>query len=233
MARLLVVGIYMADLANTMDHLSIELAASRSHYVEQRWAALTLSGKGRCDLPMTQIIVTDPTPKFRLLNKLIDNADEFDWVFLCDDDVEVEPGFLDSIISISQKYDFALFQPARTVDSLTDHPIVQVMPGLVARRTRFVEIGPLVCIRRDAVRHLLPFGDDCGMGWGLDFVWPVRLERAGLRIGIIDAVTVAHRIRPPVATYRHSSASRDMFWVVAGEEHLSLDEAFTIVEAYA
>ena len=233
MANILATGVYLADRPNTAAHLMRELAGSRTHHVVQRWIALAPGGSGRCDLPSTEMVVTEPTPKFILLDQLIRDAGEFDWLLLCDDDVEVGDGFLDLLIGLSERYDFALSQPARSVDSFTDHPIVQVLPGLLARRTRFVEIGPLTCVRRDALPHLLPFGNVSGMGWGMDFVWPARLESAGLRMGIVDAAVLAHRIRPPVTGYSRDTAEREMHLTLARNRHLSLDEAFTVLEAYA
>ena len=232
MANILAVGVYMADRPNTAAALASELAASREHTVVQRWIALAPGGVGHFGLPATVMIISEPTPKFALLDRVIGDARDFDWLLLCDDDIEVGQGFVDRLIGYSQRYDFALSQPARTTDSYIDHPIVQVLPGLVARQTRFVEIGPLVCLRRDAMELVIPFGPACGMGWGLDFVWPARLECAGLRLGIIDATPIAHRIRPSTASYDQSTAQRAMDSVLEREPHLSEDEAFSVLETY-
>jgi len=232
MARVLAVGVYLADRPNAAAHLIYELAGSAKHTVVQRWIALAADGKGRAALPNTELVVTKPTPKFSLLNKVIQDAADFDWLVLCDDDVEVGPNFVDRLIDLSDHFDFALSQPARTTDSFTDHSIVQVLPGLLARRTRFVEIGPIVCIRRDAMALLLPFGEECQMGWGLDFIWPLKIEGAALRMGIVDAVPVAHRIRPPAVGYDSGDAQRTMSWALAAHPHLTRDEAFTVLEAY-
>jgi hypothetical protein len=221
----------MADRPNTAVHLIDAFAASEAHTVTQRWIALAPEGEGVFDLPATVTVMTERTPKFVLLQRLLDDAAAFDWIILSDDDAEVGPGFLDNFLNLATRYDFALAQPARTTDSFTDHPIVQVIPGMNARLTRFVEIGPLVAIRRDAAPILLPFGH-CGMGWGLDFVWPVRLEAAGLRLGIVDGAPAAHRLRPPVMSYSHRDAHREMADLLARERHLTLDEAFRILEIY-
>ncbi|MDE2318917.1 MAG: hypothetical protein KGK02_04375 [Rhodospirillales bacterium] len=223
----------MAHAPNTAAHIIDELGASQQHDVVQRWIALAPGGKGQFDLPSTMMVVKERKPKFQLLDQLTGDAGEFDWVFLCDDDVEFSTGFLDRFIGLAERYDFALCQPARTVDSFTDHPIVQVLPGLTARQTNFVEIGPVVCIRRDAARLLMPFGPAAGMGWGLDFVWPRIIARAGLRLGIIDATPVSHRIRPPAVSYDSGKAHQEMSLLMARHEYLTKDEAFTILEAYA
>ncbi|WP_419757429.1 hypothetical protein [Acidisoma sp.] len=232
MSSVLAVGIYLADRPHAAGHLLYELAGSRAHEVTQRWTALAPGGAGYCDLPCTVAIEISPAPKFSLIDAMTHDADNFDWVFLCDDDIEVPADFIDNFIELAERFDFALCQPARTTDSYIDHGIVARMAGLSARRTRFVEIGPLVAIRRDAMPLLLPFGNDCGMGWGLDFIWPGIIEEAGLRMGIIDAVPVAHRMRKPVTGYDHGGASRAMFQLMAAHPHLPREQAFTVLEAY-
>jgi hypothetical protein len=232
MSRVLVVGIYLADQPHAAGRLLYELAGSGVHEVTQRWTALAPGGEGHCDLPCTVSIEVVPASKFALIDMTTEDAYNFDWVIICDDDIELPDEFLDDFLGLAERFDFALCQPARTADSYIDHGIVMQMPGLSARRTRFVEIGPLIAIRRDAVPLLLPFGVDCGMGWGLDFIWPGIIERAGLRMGIIDAVPVAHRMRKPVTGYDHEGASRAMFHLLAAHPHLPRDEAFTVLEAY-
>jgi hypothetical protein len=231
-SRVLVAGIYLADRPNAAGHLLYELAGSGAHEVTQRWTALAPGGEGHCDLPCTVSIEVAPAPKFVLIDAMTHDADDFDWVLICDDDIEVPPDFLDEFLELAQRFDFALCQPARSADSYIDHPIVARMTGLSARRTRFVEIGPLVAIRQDAIPLLLPFGHDCGMGWGLDFIWPGIIEAAALRMGIIDAVPLVHRMRKPVTGYDHEDASRAMFGLLAAHPHLPRDAAFTVLEAY-
>lgn len=232
MSSVLVAGIYLADRPHVAGHLTFELASSRTHEVTQRWTALAPGGVGFFDLPCTVTIVVDRAPKFALIDATTRDAGAFDWVLIIDDDVELPEGFLDRFIALADRYDFALCQPARTEDSYIDHSIVMRMPGLAARRTRFVEIGPVFAIRRDAMPLLMPFGAECGMGWGLDFVWPGIIEPAGLRMGIIDATPVAHRLRKPVAGYSHGDASQEMFRRMAAHPHLSHAEAFTVLEAH-
>jgi hypothetical protein len=142
-------------------------------------------------------------------------------------------GFLDSYLRLVREHDFALCQPARTHDSYIDHAFVEQLDGLTARRTRFVEIGPLFSIRRDAMPVLLPFDEQSPMGWGYDFMWPPALESAGLTLGIVDRVPVAHSVRKPVAQYDYQTVDRQMKQYLEGRRHLSQNESFFIWEAYA
>lgn len=230
--EILIAGIYLADRPNTAAHLIYEFAGARRTRVTQRWVALAADRPGDCDLPCTISIRLQRTPKFLLVNDLTADAARFDWILLVDDDVELPPDFIDSFIDLAERYDFALCQPARTVDSYIDHPLVMQNPGVKARQTRFVEIGPVTAIRRDAAQLILPVAADCGMGWGLDYVWPRVMEDAGLRMGIVDATPIAHRMRRQVSGYGYDDAARGMSEVLAANRHLTRDQAFQVLDAY-
>ncbi|GAB0119616.1 hypothetical protein [Acidisoma sp. 7E03] len=232
MTEVLVAGVYLADRPNTAAHIVYECAGARRVRATQRWVALAPSGTGDCDLPGTVAIQRERTPKFLLLNALTTDAARFDWILLMDDDVELPPGFLDRFIAVAEACDFALCQPARTADSYIDHPIVMENPGVSARRTRFVEIGPVTAIRRDAAALILPVPEDCGMGWGLDYVWPQVMEEAGLKMGVVDATPIAHRMRRQVSGYGYDDAARAMFLLMARHRHLTREDAFQVLDVH-
>ena len=77
-------------------------------------------------------------------------------------------------------------------------------PGLAARRTRFVEIGPVTAVHASAFATLLPF-PALHMGWGLDAHWSAAAADAGLALGVVDATPVRH-LRPVAASYPHAAA---------------------------
>jgi hypothetical protein len=233
--RVLVVGIYLTDRENRVHHVRQELGRSMRWLVEQRWIAL-----GRSEPPLdlaavTSSVVRDVRPKFELLNGLLqpNRLDPYDHVLVCDDDVHLPEAFLDRYLALVERHDLALAQPARAHGSYVDHSIVEQMDGLDARLTRFVEIGPVFSMRRDVLRLLLPFDEASPMGWGYDFVWPVALEGAGLRMGIVDATPVAHDLRPPAAHYDVMAEQRVMKEFLDHRPHVSRAEAFTVLEAYA
>jgi hypothetical protein len=229
--RVLFAGVYLADIENTAAHVTDVLSRSTHLDIEMRWIALTTKN-AKTDVPGTVAVVRERTPKCVLINRLLEKFETFDWVILCDDDVEIAEGFADALIAMADYADFALLQPARTLDSYIDHPIVGQFPGLLARQTHFVEIGPVVCLRRDAARLLLPFSPESAMGWGLDLVWPQRIESAGLRMGVIDAVPVAHRIRAPVTGYNYDAANAEMSRVLAANPHLEAADAMQILQVF-
>jgi hypothetical protein len=233
MAKILACGVYLADRTNCAAEAIAELDLSRDHQLEQRWIALDVSGNGNNRLPYTVATVTQATPKFMLLNGLLADASDFDAMFVLDDDVMLPQHFLDRYLRLASQYKFALSQPARTFDSYIDHSFTMQMPGLVARSTRFVEIGPVFCIDRDAFELILPFDATSPMGWGLDFVWPVRIEKSGKRMGIIDALPVSHSLRKPVTNYSREPVELDANKLFSENDYLSRADAFTLLEGYA
>ena len=118
----------------------------------------------------------------------------FDWLLIVDDDVELPRDFLDVFISLAEHHGFRLAQPAHAFASHAAWEVTRRRPGLTARRTRFVEIGPVTAIRADAFDALLPF-PDLQMGWGLDAHWGALAAQRGWKVGVIDAVPVRH-VRP-------------------------------------
>ena len=233
MARVLACGICLVDRPNCAAEAIAELDLTQDHHLEQRWIALDLTNVGNCDLPHLVARVTRRTPKFQLLNGILADASEFDAVLIIDDDVMLPRHFLDRYLRLATQYKFALSQPARTPDSYIDHSFTMQMPGLVARSTRFVEIGPLFCILREAFDLILPFDAVSPMGWGLDFVWPARIEQLGKRMGIIDVLPVSHSLRKPVTNYERDTVERGMNQLLSENDHLSRSDAFTLLEAYA
>jgi hypothetical protein len=233
--RVLVLGVYLVDRPNLAAEISVELGSSTRWRVEQRWVALGRSPVPSALAPVTTWTSIQPTPKFELVNRLLRDAAPggFDYVVVSDDDIALPAGFLDAYLALVEQHDLALAQPARTHDSYIDHRFVEQLDGLDARWTRFVEIGPLFSIRRDALARLAPFDPGSPMGWGYDFVWPVVMEEAGLHMGIVDATPVSHSLRKPVANYDYATANQSMKAYLAAHPHLTRDRAFTIVRAFA
>ena len=230
----LVTGIYLSGQKNNIENLVSHFHTSGNWKVVQKWIAIGENGHSREVKKVTVLNFQNGKPKFVLLNELFakENLNNYKYVVICDDDILLPEQFIDDYLELVEKHDFALAQPSRTHNSYIDHPFVQQFSGLEARRTRFVEIGPLVSIRRDAFKVMLPFDESTFMGWGYDFVWPCLIEKAGLRMGIIDATPVDHSMRKPVKNYNYDIANQSMFDYLSHNPHLSKDEAFRILESY-
>jgi hypothetical protein len=233
--RVLVLGIYLADRLNTAQALVHAYGSATEWDVTQRWIALGQQTDASRLEDVTVAVLDRRLPKFTLLNQELSKAcvDDFEFILVSDDDIELPPSFLDSYLRLVERHDFALAQPARAHGSYVDHPFVEQLDGIRARRTNYVEIGPLLSMRQDAARLMLPFDTSSPMGWGYDFVWPRLLGAAGLKLGIVDATPVEHAIRKPVEEYAWDEADRQRRDYLAARPHARSEEAFVIVESYA
>ena len=112
------------------------------------------------------------------------------WLVVSDDDVVFDRGDVLALVSLSTHAELDLVQPARS-DTEVDHVITAARRLSVARRTSFVEIGPLFAVGPGWRDRIVPFPEERGMGWGLELEWH-ELHREGCELGIVDAVRVRH-----------------------------------------
>jgi hypothetical protein len=229
--RALVLGIYLAGRPNTAEHVAGSLAGSRVD-VSQRWVALGGEPAGGQLGDVTALTVAEPTPKYLLLNRLLAEEDlgSYDYVLTLDDDIVVPEGFLDLFLGVQAGVGFALAQPARTNNSYVDHPIVLQQRGVLARRTLFVEIGPVVSFGREIYDAVFPFDESSPMGWGFENVWAYRVHESGKAQGIVDAVPVDHSVRAPVAYYQWSDANADRERYLAQHPHFTYEECVRVLD---
>ena len=232
--RVLVAGIVLAQAENLAQSIIENFAGSREWDVDQKWVSIG-EGNDRLQDSVIAEVLSKAEPKFTILNRILAGAPlpAYDYAIVVDDDIELPHNFIDRYLALADRYDLALAQPARTHDSYIDHPFVEQLDGIVARQTRFVEIGPLFSIRADAFPLLLPFDLTSPMGWGYDLAWPVTMAAAGLKSGIIDALPVSHNLRKPVSSYDREDVVRQMSSYRANHEHLKPEEAFFIIESFS
>lgn len=234
--EVLAVGICLADRENTARDVQARLAEARQFRVEQRWVSV------RAEVGSKQPGVRRPflktgalRPKYEFLNEIIDKSDlgRFSYLMILDDDIALPIGFVDAFLDLQSRLDFAIAQPARTTGSFIDLPIVEEHPGLIARRTLFVEQGPVISFRRDIFESVLPFDLRSPMGWGYENIWSLRLDARGRRLGIIDATPVDHGIRRPVTGYSWENADRGRTALLAAVEHRPTSDCFRVIEPFA
>jgi hypothetical protein len=132
-------------------------------------------------------------PRCALLNALIGGTDlsAFDWIIVMDDDFEFQRGSLASFLAIAEGAGISLAQPARAYGRYRSFRLINRNPLGVARLTSYVEIGPIIAVNQAWASRILPFPESYGMGWGLDLLWS-DLRKEGLRLGVIDWVTINH-----------------------------------------
>jgi hypothetical protein len=234
MAKLLVVGVYLADKPNLALSVTHSINQSKLWSVDFRWARIGFSAADAELQAVTKLTISQPMAKMAILNRLLSDIElaDYEYVMVLDDDIVIPDGFVDRYLEIKASRGFALSQPARTHSSYIDHYFVAQLMGIESRQTNFVEIGPLFVVSRSAYSLILPLDERPPMGWGLDFVWPVLIERHGLSMGIIDASPVEHSFRQPVAYYDHTEADIGMKKFFAENEHLSYEETFRIFKSY-
>jgi hypothetical protein len=227
--RVLVLGVYLPDGAGHMATAVNRLRSSRHRLT----FALGAAGKPDPDLADITSLAGLEAGKFANLNRLAATAQPLanDWIVLLDDDVAFGPGFLDRMLIVAERLGFAMAQPALRRSSHTAWEVTRRRSGL-ARRTRFVEIGPVLLLNRDIYRALSPFPEE-GMGWGLDVHWGAVAEKEGWRLGVVDAAPVAHDARPTGSEYSHTEALDAATNFLANRDHLSYERAEEVLESFS
>jgi hypothetical protein len=166
--------------------------------------------------------------KFENLNRLLADAGpgDYDWLLVCDDDVVLPGRFVDRLLGLCERLDLALAQPAQTLASHAAWPVTRRRRGSLARETRFVEIGPVTAIRRDAAEVLTPF-PELRFGWGLDLHWGALAREQGWRLGVLDALPVRHDEAGVASGYGHEQAVEEARRFLDGRPFVPSAEANT------
>jgi GT2 family glycosyltransferase len=205
--RVHVVGVVRAENDRTVARLRRELARSR-HDVALYLAA-PAPGAGKWANVNAALAATP--------------LGSADWLLIVDDDVVLPRGFLDRFLALAEAFGLELAQPAHAFASHAAWDVTRRRPGVLARRTRFVEIGPVTALSARAAAELLPF-PDLQMGWGLDGRWSAIAAEHGWPIGVIDATPVRH-LRPVAASYPRDAAIAEAEAFLDGRAYVTRDEA--------
>jgi hypothetical protein len=172
--------------------------------------------------------------KFENLNRLLAAAAPAsppDWLIAADDDVELAPRFLDRFVALCERLELDIAQPAQTMRSHAAWRVTRRRPFSLARRTQYVEIGPLTAFSRRAAAELTPF-PELRFGWGLDNHWGALARERGWRLGIVDALPVRHEWRRVAATYTHADAIEEGRRFLAGRPYVRTEEAQRTLATY-
>lgn len=170
--------------------------------------------------------------KFENLNRLLAAAPplgEFDWLIVSDDDVELAPRFLDRALALCERLRLDIAQPAQTMRSHAAWRVTRRRPLSLARRTDYVEIGPVTIFSRRAAAELTPF-PELRFGWGLDNHWGALARERGWRLGILDSLPVRHETQKVATTYTHAEAIEEGRRFLAGRPYVRTEEAQRTLE---
>jgi hypothetical protein len=225
-----VLGIYSGDYAGHMARAVNELALSR------RQVRVTL---GALDEPAPELaghtLLSELRGggKFENLNALLEQvpADQAGWVLVIDDDVELPHGFLDRLLFLAERFELQLAQPALRRTSHAAWAVCRRERWSVLRRTRLVEIGPLILFHRSVISDLLPF-PPLRMGWGLDLHWGGLARERGWRLGVVDAVPIRHEARVTAVDYDRRSAVEELRRFLSGRAHIDRNTALSVIERH-
>jgi len=149
------------------------------------------------------------TKKFRMLYDLFYEDSplwDYEAIWLPDDDLLTTSRDIGVLFHLFRKFGLDLAQPSLSQGqgSFPNHPITIQRPRNDLRHTAFVEVMCPVFSRR-ALKICIGTMRDVESGYGLDHLWPALLGYPRSRIGIIDAVSLAHT-RPIGATYDIATA---------------------------
>ena len=170
--------------------------------------------------------------KFENLNRLLAAAeplDGFDWLIVCDDDVELAPRFLDRALALCERLQLDLAQPAQTMRSHAAWRVTRRRPFSLARLTSYVEIGPVTLFSRRAATELTPF-PELRFGWGLDSHWGALARERGWRLGILDSLPVRHESQRVASTYAHAEAIEEARRFLVDRPYVTATEAQRTLE---
>ena len=149
------------------------------------------------------------TKKFKIIHDLFYEGSplwNYERIWLPDDDLLCDGEDINRMFHLSHKHGLDLAQPSlkQGSGSHPNHPLTVHKPDSVVRFEGFVEIMCPIFSHR-ALQICIGSMKDVESGYGLDHLWPSFLGRPAGRMGIIDAVAIAHT-RPIGATYDVRSA---------------------------
>lgn len=215
----LVLGIYGGDGRQLEE--ALRRIRESAHNVR---VALGAMGEPAHGLAGDTVLADMSGGKFENLNLIAEKVEPLaaDWILIVDDDITVGRHFLDRLLAVAERFEFSLAQPALSRASYGWYNVNRRHPA-VCRQTRFVEIGPVVLMRREAYEQLAPFPEE-GMGWGLDLHWAAVAERLEWRLGVIDAVPVRHETRRYASAIDYASSREAAERLLAERDHVTYVE---------
>ena len=156
---------------------------------------------------------------------------DFDWLLVVDDDVRLPRGFLDRFVFLAERFELRMAQPAHRARSHAAWNVTRRRPAAVARRTAFVESGPLVGFHKSTFESMLPF-PPLRAGWGLDSYWSAIARDRAWAIGVLDALPAQHGLRRIASAYDRDAAVAEARQFLVGRPYLTASEAEHTLETY-
>ena len=132
------------------------------------------------------------------------DLDEFDWLIVTDDDIDLPAKFLDKFLYLTSAAGLKLAMPAHRFRSHWTYDVTRRWFNSAVRTTHYVECGPLTAFHRDIYKLLIPF-PPLRWAWGMDIHWAEIARNRNIPIGIVDGTPVGH-LKPVASTYSAQAA---------------------------
>lgn len=216
--NVLLVGVYLKDKPNFKQDISDLFSQSKTACVKQKWIPLNLS--------------VNRMPKFKLINSALEkeDLDQYDYLFITDDDIILPFEFLDQFLYLQANLDFAIAQPSRTLNSKCFYSMTFQHKGVVARQTLLIDSGPLVSFHRSIYSHVIPFDLSSPMGWGYENIWAYLVQKQGMKMGLIDNTPVDHSIRDLNQYYDEVENDKKRIELLSRHPHIPFEKIHLVLD---
>lgn len=139
-----------------------------------------------------------------LLQTSIDRMRDYEYIFIPDDDIEMNSGDINRLFVYMKQFDLVLAQPSLSLQSFISREITLNNRFTLLRLTNWIEsMAP--CFTFSSLEACASTFTSTHTGWGQEVLWCERLK--GSRIGIIDGVQVTHTRPFGGPNYRQVQAS--------------------------
>ena len=112
------------------------------------------------------------------------------YYLLLDDDLYFEPGDISRFLSICDRHEIELAQPALKWTTFYNHNVTVENPVCELRRVSFVEVMA-ACFSAATLERLLPTFSESRSTWGIDWAWACLMRDRG-SLHVVDAVAIHH-----------------------------------------
>lgn len=127
--------------------------------------------------------------KFHLVHEVIDDIKNYDYVWIPDDDIFLDPKSINEMFEIAKNYDLEICQPS--IIGWYGLKITLCHHDSFLRYTNYVEIM-CPCFSQNALQKCKDTFLENKSGWGIDAVWHLLLGQPTDKLAIIDEISAMH-----------------------------------------
>ncbi len=126
-----------------------------------------------------------------IIDRYKDLIFKYDAIWFPDDDLSANAKTINEMFDLFMRYDLKMAQPALTKDSYFTHGITLENNNFVLRYTDFVEVMAPIFLC-ETLREVWETFNQSQSGWGLDNIWPKKINAGKRDLAIIDQTAVKH-----------------------------------------